>query len=51
MGTRRGWVAALRRSTGRALGVAACAALTAWAIGFEHLRVCIKSQYFGNKAS
>jgi len=37
VGTRRGWVAALRRSTGRALGVAACAALTAWAIGFEHL--------------
>ncbi len=37
MGTRRGWVTSLRRSTGRALGVAACAALTAWAIGFEQI--------------
>jgi len=37
VGTRRGWVTSLRRSTGRALGVAACAALTAWAIGFEQI--------------
>jgi len=33
----RGWVAAVRRSTGRALGVVACAVLAAWAIGFEQL--------------